>query len=83
MDDCDDTDASLTPGGQDIADGIDNDCDGKNDETFAQVGEVCQFGVGACQQFGVYKCNANGQGVSCTVQGGDAFIEKCDGSNEL
>jgi hypothetical protein len=30
--DCDDTDASVYPGAQEIADGKDNDCDGTVDE---------------------------------------------------
>jgi hypothetical protein len=67
------------PSDQELCDSIDNDCDGRTDEGFDRVGEVCQIGVGACQQFGVYKCSVDGSNVACTVQGGNAFAEKCDG----
>ena len=30
--DCDDTDASVSPGAEEVADGVDNDCDGEVDE---------------------------------------------------
>ena len=39
-DDCDDTDATAYPGHEELADGVDNDCDGLRDEDTVVAGEL-------------------------------------------
>ena len=60
-------------------DSLDNDCDGVTDEDFAQLGAVCNVGIGLCRQSGVNRCSADGNGVSCSVEAGQAVAELCDG----
>jgi hypothetical protein len=69
--DCDDSDASVFPGADEIADGKDNDCDGLVDE-----------GVGGCDPL-----DTDGDGVSecdgdCAPDNGSIYpgaTEQCDG----
>ncbi len=61
----------------DVCNGVDDDCDGRADEDFAGLGDVCEGGVGACAGSGRMVCNAAGDGVEC----GDFVVdpERCDG----
>ena len=43
-------------------DSLDNDCDGRVDETFPSLGNACSNGVGACRRTGTIVCN----GVTAT-----------------
>ncbi|MCB9640115.1 MAG: choice-of-anchor D domain-containing protein [Myxococcales bacterium] len=61
-----------------LCDAIDNDCDGKVDEAFAQLGQSCTAGVGPCQQSGIYQCAANKMGVQCSAAAGQGGTESCD-----
>ncbi len=47
-DDCDDTDASAFPGGTEVCDGIDNDCDGVADDLDDVDGDGITFCDGDC-----------------------------------
>ncbi len=61
-------------------DGLDNDCDGRVDETFDTLGDPCTEGVGACQVTGQLVCNKAGNGVTCEVANTiDPADEVCDG----
>jgi hypothetical protein len=48
-------------------DNIDNDCDGKVDESFMLLGKECGNGVGVCRSKGIYVCNELGTGVECNA----------------
>ena len=48
-------------------DGADNDCDGRTDEAFPDVGNACQVGQGTCARSGRLVCNEDGDGVDCDV----------------
>jgi hypothetical protein len=48
-------------------DGKDNDCDGRTDESFDELGEACELGVGACTAHGKKVCDARGTGLKCDV----------------
>ncbi len=58
-------------------DGVDNDCNGKTDESFA-VGSQCVVGEGACRVYGKTVCTADRSAVLCNVKPLPAGVEVCD-----
>jgi hypothetical protein len=79
-----------------ICDGLDNDGDGMIDEDFPLLGQPCIVGNGPCAQEGVWICNADGSGVTCSAtplppqpEGpafcgcGDGIDNDCDGLIDL
>ncbi len=60
-------------------DAIDNNCDGRTDENFANLGQPCTAGVGICLRQGVQLCTADGSGVACNAVAGNPAAEVCDG----
>ncbi|NMB48740.1 VWA domain-containing protein [Candidatus Kuenenbacteria bacterium] len=62
-------------------DGLDNDCDGENDETFLNLNNSCTVGIGKCQVSGQYICSANFSDTTCNVSPGTPDAEEtCDNS---
>jgi hypothetical protein len=61
-------------------DEIDNDCDGKTDEDFGDVGSICTPGVGLCRATGVIQCDSD-TSSSCSVEAGTPSEELCDGND--
>ena len=50
---------------------LDDDCDGKVDEDFTDLGTVCSAGVGACLRYGSMQCNvARAPATVCTAVAG-------------
>jgi len=68
--DCDDTEAEIFPGAEDVCDGLDNDCDGETDEGIAEV--TC--GLGECAR--TVRCE-NGTMPACVP--GEPSQDICDG----
>jgi hypothetical protein len=60
-------------------DGLDNDCNGQIDESFADKGSACTVGQGLCQNSGTYVCTADGAGVECDATALSPSAESCDG----
>ena len=61
-DDCDDTNPSIRPGAQDLCNGVDDNCDGRIDELFPQLGSACQT---ADQCPGIEVCDVSGITTTC------------------
>lgn len=60
--------------------GLDDDCDGATDETFAGLGEPCALFVGADPAYGRGECDENGDRVVCAPHG-EIPVEVCDGED--
>ena len=71
-------DAVLQPGGAERCNGIDDDCDGRSDEDFAELGAPCEGGVGVCVRAGGLVCSADGAGTVCGAMPGAPEEERCN-----
>jgi len=67
---------AITPK-KEICDGKDNDCDGKTDEDFLNLGKNCSAGTGACFREGNYICAENKSATKCSVNAGIPAKENC------
>ncbi|MCK6512883.1 hypothetical protein L6R29_23385 [Myxococcota bacterium] len=56
---------------------LDDNCDGKVDETYTNKGAPCTVGIGACVRSGTYVCNSKGSGTTCSVTAGTPITEAC------
>ncbi len=61
-------------------DGVDDDCDGRTDEGFDDLGQPCAVGVGACEARGVWVCGG-GEAV-CSATPGAPAGEVCNGADD-
>ncbi|MCB9554303.1 MAG: SUMF1/EgtB/PvdO family nonheme iron enzyme [Myxococcales bacterium] len=64
-------------------DGGDNDCDGRIDEAFEQLGRPCSDGLGICRNEGTLAC-AGPAGIACTAQAQNDRMrpEQCNGLDD-
>ena len=63
--------------GTETCNGKDDNCDGKTDEGFDEVGAACANGIGACRAFGKYGCGTGA--VVCDAKAGaPAGSDTCD-----
>jgi Notch-like protein len=61
-----------------VCDGLDNDCDGANDDgQLPNVGDRCANGVGECRRFGLTVCDGR-NGVVCGAVAAAPSPEVCD-----
>ena len=58
--------------------GLDDNCDGRTDEGFPDLGAACNAGVGECRRGGVIACDGLG-GTACNAIPGAPLAEICDG----
>ncbi len=67
-----------------LCDGIDNNCDGFADESFADLGAQCFSGVGVCRGIGIRVCDVGGNGTVCNgvAMPGLASTELCNGIDD-
>lgn len=62
--------------------GLDDNCNGQEDEDFDGLGEECKVGIGKCFNTGVYVCNADGDDLLCNVDPFDPSTEICNGEDD-
>jgi YD repeat-containing protein len=65
-----------------VCDFADNDCDGRADEDFGNIGGACTVGNGACQRPGVLRCLQGGGGSACDGQPGQPVAETCNATDD-
>lgn len=75
--DCDDSAISVHPMAFEACNGIDDNCDGAVDETFANKGQACEAGIGLCIRTGTYICSADGASAVCSAAPGEPSAEVC------
>ena len=69
--------------GNELCNGLDDDCDGAVDEPFAgELGQVCSVGEGACRRESVRVCRVAGDGTVCDATAGNGRAERCDGVDD-
>jgi len=79
-DDCDDQDPRVHPGHAEWCDGLDNDCNGKTDETFADLGRPCDGPDPDHCENGTWTCAPDGLTLEC---GNDLNVpETCNGRDD-
>ena len=76
--DCNDANELVFPGAVEFCDGLDNDCNGENDEIY-NIGDDCSNGVGECNTTGVYQCAENQISTECDAVPNQPVDELCDG----
>ncbi|MEI8256205.1 MAG: MopE-related protein, partial [Deltaproteobacteria bacterium] len=64
-------------------DELDNDCNGRVDDTFSTKGSACSRGLGVCTTHGTFACNAAHDGVACQAADPAAGTpEACNGLDD-
>ena len=80
--DCDETDTTVHAFASEPCDQQDNDCDGKIDEDFVDLGDVCFGGLGECITQGKYVCSEDGTSVYCSAELTSGITELCNGIDD-
>jgi hypothetical protein len=73
--------ADPNPSQDETCDGKDNDCDGKTDEEWPDLGKPCTEGLGECKDNGVVACTKDGLASECTANPALPEDETCDGKD--
>ncbi len=74
--------AETPPPTDERCNAADDDCDGRIDEAFGDVGRRCTVGVGACQGEGTVRCTADTLAAACDAVEGMPGDEICNGIDD-
>ncbi|HEX3849518.1 MAG TPA: putative metal-binding motif-containing protein, partial [Polyangiaceae bacterium] len=68
--DCNDNSAAVHPGAVELCgDGVDSNCTGGDNETFANLGTACTAGnTGVCKRKGTFVCSADKKSTVCNAK---------------
>ena len=69
--------ATPAPPNVETCNQIDDDCDGRTDEAFPELGDACADGIGACRREGQLVCSQTRK-VTCSIEAGQPVEEICD-----
>ncbi len=67
----------LKAAAETCGDKIDNDCDGRVDEDFENLGRSCRKGVGGCERTGRFECSEDKSSLKCDAVPGPPKQELC------
>ncbi len=72
---------TCIPTGEEVCDGVDNDCDGVRDN-LPGLGSACIVGDGACRREGVFLCDLERSAAVCSVEPAPPSLELCNGLDD-
>lgn len=75
-------DTQMPPTAEERCDAFDNDCDGRIDEAFPELGTECNVGMGACLRTGEVVCDSISAISRCDARVGFGSIERCNGVDD-
>ncbi|MBT3836222.1 hypothetical protein HOD05_04350 [Candidatus Woesearchaeota archaeon] len=86
--DCDDDNKDIHPGATEYCNSLDDDCDGKKDENFSNLGTDCSSNYGVCKEKGIvvckdkYNAGCNAPSPTYSEEVCDNKDNNCDGSTD-
>ncbi len=68
----------IAPDDVESCNGLDDNCDGRVDESFPRLNSICTVGEGACERAGIFVCDASGNSDVCNATAGEPSQELCN-----
>jgi hypothetical protein len=68
----------IAPDNAESCNGLDDNCNGRTDESFPRLNSICTVGEGACERAGIYVCDPSGVSDVCNATAGEPRQELCN-----